>query len=177
MRYATKSLALAEQLGDRLTQALILNNVGSIYSNLNDIANAEHSLKQAKAIFEQINFKQGYASCLNNLGTVFRNLKKYDSAEFYFQKSARIRIEIEDESGLAINYENLGDLSSDLGDNKKALEYYQKSLHIAETKSLFVEVVNVSLKTGKLLMFFNKKEEAHKVLDRALRIAKEKKTI
>ncbi len=123
---------------DRLSD--VYNNIGLVYTTIENNTYALQYLKKTYKIKKQINDKYNEALSLLNIGVIYINTKQYDSAGFYINKAVptfEYLLKTEDSvkafRGMAYAYNNLGIIYQYSEDYNKTLDYYKKSL-----KYLFV---------------------------------------
>ncbi|MBW8051585.1 MAG: tetratricopeptide repeat protein [Cytophagales bacterium] len=134
----TKSLEIAEQLGDRSGIASSYSNIGIIYTDQGDYPLALENHFRSLEIREQIGDKLGIDISYTNIGDVYLKQGKYKKAEQYYYMSTKIAAQIGDMEGLMVNYEGLSKaLGRGLGEWHKANEYYM--LYTTVKDSLFNE--------------------------------------
>ncbi|NEO71930.1 CHAT domain-containing protein [Moorena sp. SIO3H5] len=108
INYYQHSIVIGRKIGDRLIQAMSLDNLGSLSGNLGDYKIAIDYHQQSLDIFREIGHRNGEASSLDNLGNAYRNLGEYFKAIDYHQQSLAIDREIGDRKGEATSLNNLG---------------------------------------------------------------------
>mgnify|MGYP001179609335 CR=1 FL=1 len=69
--YGMKALRLAETLGDRLRQARLLNILGNIFAESNDLDAALHMGERALQLFREMGMANGESVALNNLSLTY----------------------------------------------------------------------------------------------------------
>jgi CHAT domain-containing protein len=108
IEYHQESLAIAREIGDRGSEANILNSLGVVYGSLGqDLKEIEYH-QQSLAIKREIGDRSGEASSLDNLGVVYGSLGQYSKAIDYHEQSLAIKREIGDRDGEANALNNLG---------------------------------------------------------------------
>jgi tetratricopeptide (TPR) repeat protein/serine phosphatase RsbU (regulator of sigma subunit) len=134
LEYFHLSLAIQEEIEDKLGIASSLNNIGSIYKDQGDISKGLEYLHKSLKLREEIGDKSVIASSLNNIGHIYQVQGDVHKAFEYYHKSIKIREEIEDKLGVAECLNNIAAIFHDQGYVLKALEYSHKSLVIREEK-------------------------------------------
>ena len=119
--YHTRSLEIAEELGDKSGMGSSLNNIGLVHSNKGDLDKALDYYERSLAIKEELGDKRDGIS-LTNIGLVHHDKGNYDKALDYYERSHAIREEIGDKTGIGIALNNIGFVNSDKGNYEKALE-------------------------------------------------------
>ena len=132
LEYFQKSLAIKEELGDKMGIAKNLNNIGLIYMNQGNTPRALEYFQKSQAIKEELGDKKGIAVILNNIGLIYHDQGNYPRALEYYQKSQAIKEELGDKKGIAGGLVNIGIIYYSQGNYPRALEDYQKSLTIFE---------------------------------------------
>jgi CHAT domain-containing protein/tetratricopeptide (TPR) repeat protein len=110
------------------------NNLGHIYNQTGDIAQAEKYFRKTLEIREKI-LDPGdlrLASPLSNLGAVLITLSRYDEAEWLLTDAKNIYILKygDDYHELGHVYNNLGIIYSARGDYSKALNYHERAIQL-----------------------------------------------
>ncbi|MFH2142856.1 MAG: tetratricopeptide repeat protein [Bacteroidota bacterium] len=112
--------------------AMLLNNIGYIYSTRGEIPRALEYYNKSLTIRKELGDKLGIAESLNNMGVIYDDQGYVIKALEYYNKSVSLYLEIGNKDGLAYSYNNLGATYYIQGDIPKALEYYHKSLNMQE---------------------------------------------
>ena len=90
LEYFQKSLAIKEELGDKMGIAKNLNNIGLIYMNQGNTPRALEYLQKSQAIKEELGDKKGIAGGLVNIGIIYYSQGNYPRALEDYQKSLTI---------------------------------------------------------------------------------------
>jgi tetratricopeptide (TPR) repeat protein len=120
------------RLGDKIGEAVNLDNIGYIHTNRGEYARALEYFTRVLEIERMTGDKDGEANCLSNLGFVQGRLGRYNEALPYFMQSLTLRKEQGSTQGVAINLLNIGYIHSILGDYNEALQCYNRTLSIME---------------------------------------------
>ena len=112
--------------------ASTLNNIGFIYDNKGDMAQALNYYNQGLSLRESINDRLGASRSLINIGTVYQSEGDIDKALIYLNRALKIQEEFDDKVAMGYSLINLGLIISDQGNIPLALEYYHRSLKIRE---------------------------------------------
>ena len=94
VNYYVRSLAIREELGDKLGLGYSLNNIGNVHKNKGDYDKALDHLERSLAIRGEIGDKRGMGYSLGNIGGVHADKGDYNKAEEYLEKSLAIQKEI-----------------------------------------------------------------------------------
>ncbi len=126
--YYLQALDIAKKMGHSAALAIAYNNIGSIYHDKGDHANAlDHYIKSL-----EFNEPMQMGTTLNNIGTIYMNQENYSKALEYYLRSLDLKQENGDQSGVAITMSDIGGAYRELEDYPKSLDYYSQSLSIFE---------------------------------------------
>ncbi|HOZ14722.1 MAG TPA: tetratricopeptide repeat-containing sensor histidine kinase [Tenuifilaceae bacterium] len=127
-----RAASICNSIGNAQDEALINQQIASLYKNLQDLNRAlEYALKAVNINLSN-NITTGLANNYNFIGLLHKDLKNFDLAEEYFLKSLKIWQQEKNEEGLSNTYNNLGIVYDEKKDAQKALEYYSKSLELSK---------------------------------------------
>ncbi|BAZ08242.1 TPR domain protein [Calothrix sp. NIES-4071] len=124
-----EALLLFRQVGDKVSEATTLNDIGMAYNNLGDYEQALNYYEQALTL-RRLYDKKNEAVTLDEIGTVHNSLGKKQEALNYFNQSLELSQKWRDEKLQAITVNNIGVIYDDLGDYEQALKYYEQSLDL-----------------------------------------------
>ncbi|MEG3896329.1 tetratricopeptide repeat protein [Microcoleus sp. SVA1_B6] len=123
-----EALKLYRKAGDREKEAVTLNSIGLVYSELGEQQKALQYLNQSLPLSQAVGDRSQAAITLNSIGLVYSKLGEPQKALQYFNQSLPLGRAVGDRSGEAITLSNIGKVYSDLGEKQTALEYYNQSL-------------------------------------------------
>ena len=123
--YYQKSLKMREELGDKRAIANILNNIGVIYDDADDLDKALQYYSKALKLRQEISNKQGICSSLNAVGGIYRKQGHYSIAEQNTLQSLALAREIGYPKEISDAAETLFQIYRDQNNGMKALEYYR----------------------------------------------------
>lgn len=123
--YYSKSLKMREELGDKRAIANVLNNMGVICDDFDDLDKALEYYTKALKLRQEISDKQGICSSLNALGGIYRKQERYKLAEKDVLQSLALAREIGYPKEISDAAETLFQIYRDQKDGMKALEYYR----------------------------------------------------
>ncbi len=127
-----RAASICNSIGNAQDEALINQQIASLYKNLQDLNRSlEYALKAVNINLSN-NITSGLANNYNFIGLLHKDLKNFDLAEEYFLKSLKIWQQEKNEEGLSNTYNNLGIVYDEKKDAQKALEYYSKSLELSK---------------------------------------------
>jgi class 3 adenylate cyclase len=124
----SKSLAFAEETGDRGDAAKVLNNMGVVYWYLSDFPKAIEHYYKALQIHEAMGNKAEMANSLSNIGLVYNSQEDFPKALEYILKGNELDEELGNKPGIASNLGNIGQIYAQMENFPKALEYDSSAL-------------------------------------------------
>jgi tetratricopeptide (TPR) repeat protein len=125
-------LSLLDRVESKEYKAEVFYQLGMLYDNKQDFAEALQWYQKSADIFEEIGNKKGLASTYNALGIMYSNRSDYAESIRWCKRSAKIREEIGDRKGMASTYYQLGITYDALQDYASAFRWYEKSAAIFE---------------------------------------------
>ncbi len=147
-------------------------NIGSCYSSLFHLEQAQLFYEYAREIWERSDNRPQLAYLYNNFGCLYGRKKELDKAREYFQKALDIRIELENKNGIASTLGNLGNLHEDLDDNESALGFYIRSLELYEEIGNRRGIAYMSSCVGGIYTALGRLDEAESLITRGLSITR-----
>ncbi len=125
-----ESLAIYQELGDRLGISTALLQLGTITHDQGDYASARSLYEQSLAMKRELGDRLGTAMLLNNLGIVAQQQGDHTEAKSLFEQSLLIKRELGDNLGVAISLYYLARVACQQADYLKARTLCQESLVI-----------------------------------------------
>lgn len=162
IKYAKKSIALAEQADYNKGLANAHRYLGNVYEVMADYPKALHHAQISLEIAHEIGFKPAEAASLSNMGSIYERLNDYKKALEYQKKSLALCIELEHKEGTAMVYGNMGNIYTSIGALTQAIEYYEKCLAMNEELN---NAFGIGLSLGNLGNIYLKKREYEKAID------------
>ena len=126
-----EALKLYRETGDRASEAIVLNNIGLVYSEFGEKQKAREYYSQSLPLSRAAGSRAQEAITLNNMGLVYSELGEKLKALEYYSQSLPLSRATGDRSGEAVTLNNIGLVYSDLGEKQKAREYYSQSLPLS----------------------------------------------
>ncbi len=120
------ALDSARQVGNRLGEAWILNNLGEALGITGD-SEAIGCLEQALAIRRETGDRTGEAQAANNLADAYRSLGRTEEALDLLRRALDLNREVGYRFGEGIALVNLGDVLLNLNRPEEAIEYLQQA--------------------------------------------------
>ncbi|MBC8044156.1 MAG: tetratricopeptide repeat protein [Rhizobacter sp.] len=116
-----RSLRLAEQQGNRITEAATLNNIGEIYEQLGDKGSALRYFLRSVKLKASLGSKHAEAYSLFNIARLYESLGDDASARGYYERSFKLREDARDKIGLIETRLALGEWFLRAGDLSESL--------------------------------------------------------
>jgi tetratricopeptide (TPR) repeat protein len=132
LRYFYDCQELLGKTGDRQTEVYLVNNIGSVYSELKKYKEALKYFESGYEMAEEIKDIEMMGMILTNIGIVHYNQGNYETSTEYFQKSIDIAVKIEGGQILWEAYMEIARAYEKQNKFKEAKEYYEGSIGIIE---------------------------------------------
>jgi len=116
-----RQLRISEELGDRLSIANAIGNMGLLYYRRGEYDRALESYERQLCISEEVGDRNGIARAIGNVGGVYGDRGEYDRALQNVERQLRISEELGDRVGTARAIGNMGVVYYRLGDYDRAL--------------------------------------------------------
>lgn len=128
VHYCNQAMKLAEGMGDRHSQGLLLIELGriNILHRHEDIA--RRFINEALSIFRNLHEPEGIAHAYDQLGLLDGQRQDISAATKEFNRSMEFYRDSHDSSGILEAYNGLGKAYEEKGDVEKALTYYLSTL-------------------------------------------------
>lgn len=127
-----KAIEIKKKYLDSVGVAITLENLGSIYIELDDYEKGKSYLKEALAIAENQKINKWNGGNFANLGNLHTRIGNYPKALTYHLKALEIRKKSPSRERQARSFFKVGDLYFKLKNYKKAQKYLNESLKISE---------------------------------------------
>jgi len=175
--YLTRSLALKMQFDDgkggSQDIARTLNNIGNLFEEQADYAQAIHHYEQARALLDRSGGGPSLASAYSNIGHAYASMGRDDQAREYYLRAMPIAIATGDRAREATLLYLFGTLSRNAGRLDEADGYQQKSLAIRESTGEPIPLAESFTELARLAHSAGRYEQARAYADRAITIATE----
>ncbi len=123
-----EALLFYRATGDRVGEAITLNDLSGVYFALGEKQKALEYLSQALPLRRAVGDRQGEAATLNNIGRVYDDLGEKQKALEYYSQALPLSRAVGDRQGEAATLVSIGFVYAALGEQQKALEYYSQAL-------------------------------------------------
>jgi CHAT domain-containing protein/Tfp pilus assembly protein PilF len=164
-------LKAAQAKGDHHTEAVALNDLGTIYGDLGEPKKALEFYNQALPILRSLRprDRKNEATTLNNIGKTYDDLRDEKKALKFFEQALEIYENESDQRGVAVTYSNIGMASYHLGEKQEALNSLGQSLALALGANAYDVAGKTLINLGaiyedlgdyqKALVFYNKAQQ------------------
>lgn len=167
IEWQISAIKTKEQLGDTISLATSLNNVGSFFVKIKKFDDANRYLIRAFRMLKGTTKLAGFSAL--NLGVCFKMTGQYDSAILYYGKALDIYKKLGLESNIGKVYSNLGGVYEAKNNLPKALEFMLKALEVSKKQKNDFETALRNRNVANVYLLQNKPQlakpyifEAHK---------------
>ncbi|HTA82303.1 MAG TPA: tetratricopeptide repeat protein [Bacteroidia bacterium] len=122
----------SKYLHDSNAMGILDIDIGNVYNDKLDSANAMKYYRESLAIFKQKKEERYIAQALENIGNVYLKNNDYKKAEVYELKCMEEMIKVGDKANTALCYSNVADFYNRTKQYDKSLDYYNKGLALQE---------------------------------------------
>jgi tetratricopeptide (TPR) repeat protein len=126
-----RSLELRIRLGDRLGEAIALNNVGGAHHRLGEHTQAIRHLEEAMRIREELGDELGVGQANLNIGCILADQHKLAEAEAYLLRALAITDALGNRQLYIRCLNTLGDAYAGLGRTREAKAHLYRSLELS----------------------------------------------
>ena len=168
-----KALRIFERTNSNEGISKVYNNLGNVYADIGDFETALDFYQKGQVIDRESQNTVGLAISSNNIGMILRDLGRLDSALEYHQLSLSIADSFGIAQGVAINLTNIGVIYDLQGKRAKAIDAITRSIDICENQNYPGILVEALGALSEVYLNNNDLNEAEKLLNRALNLAKE----
>ena len=145
-----ESLKLREELKDSVAIASSLNNIGLVYQQVDNTAEAIVYFNRALEYKYKLGDKSAIVISLNNLGSTLLKTKKFKESEKLFKKALTITSDGQNIENLALTLSNLGRYFYKEMQYDSALVYAENSLLLRQKMEEKFGIAEQHLEVGKI---------------------------
>jgi serine phosphatase RsbU (regulator of sigma subunit) len=175
LEYAQKALEKVRMIRFNEGEAEIQSLLGIIYSRLPDYDRALNAYNESLKIRVKTRDKNAVASSHNRIGRIYSLKKDYDKALENYRMSLKIREELNLSSALPWTYLGIASTYEEMDDLENAKKYYGKNIEegcgAVDKRCRLQSMAGM----GRVLLRMKQAEEAHRLLDDSMILAKELK--
>jgi tetratricopeptide (TPR) repeat protein len=132
IKYATRSLEIADRLGDESLAAPSVNLIGRVYWNQTDFVRASQMLERSVGQMTRLGNKTEAATAAGGAGFAFGCMGEFERALHYADRGVELAREARDPSAEAAAWQNRAFILEHRGDLTRALGEYAEARRIAE---------------------------------------------
>ena len=125
------ALRLYEELGDSVTVASCLMNIGNSYRELKKYDESLEYYQRSLVTYENSGYEAGTAMAYGNMGFIYKVYGDYDKALEYYHKSLAVNEKNNYRDDARIDLNNIGIVYMERGEYDTALKYFNHALDIA----------------------------------------------
>jgi CHAT domain-containing protein len=130
LQFFDLALNSSREVGDKQSQAVILSNIGTIYTRIGQYSEAIDYFNQSLNIGKELRNANAVAISVSNLGAIYTSIGQYQKALELHQQALKTQREIGDRLGESLSLGNIGLIYTSLGQYPQALDNLQFSLSI-----------------------------------------------
>ena len=164
----TECLAISKQLNDRYNQAVLLNNLGTIYHIWKDYPQAQNYYQKSLELCRELGDQDGVALALNNLGELATVQGNFPEAIQYSEEALQIAEQIQENWTVIICLNSLGEIYREMDQLEASSTYLLKALQLALDINEINLVARVSVNTARVYQRFGDHPNATALLQAAL---------
>jgi len=146
LEYYERAYALIENSKDAKMRIRVLNNLGTVNTDLSRYPEALAKFNLSLKLAEQISDAETLGFILNNVGIVYYALADYETSTQYFQKSVDLGLKVDSGRILWEAFLDLANSTKKLGRTDEALANYRSSIAVIENvrSSIGIEELKAS---------------------------------
>lgn len=168
-----KALDLYHQSKSTSEIASIYNNLGLVFTALNNFDEAISAYLKALEIYKKHPYDIGESNTYNNLGIVHKYMKKYRQAINFYKKDLKIALRTNNKRNLARSYNNLAATYIQVKNFPHALEAIKKSIIFHKELKNDNGLVFNYLISGHIYFELKEIKKSIAMLDKAQKLAKQ----
>jgi len=159
---------IAENHGDTLSMAKLLNALGVTYYYQSHFTEAIGYYQDALSLAELITYQEGISYSLNNLGVIYRQRRNFKKAMEIYESSLIIKAQEKDTIGIINSRYNLGLLHSYNNDFEKSLLEFSLAERLVESQRQGPNLAEIKIGQGMALYNLEQFEGAKKYFEEGL---------
>lgn len=166
-----KALELAEKIGDRLQKGIILNNLGSLYFDIEQYSSAQTYYDSAYQIMLQANNVKWLSKITGNYAGVLFMKGETDQSIELLKASIAYGLQAKSYISVAGAYGNLAMVLSSTNKEEDALAIFEKGIQMLDSVGDKRGVCIVQQRLGELLSSLGEFEKAESLLYKTLQLS------
>jgi len=141
LEFLNRTVAFAEQIGDRARLAQCLYDLSFVYSELSQENEAIEKANQALDLYRKLNDRQNEGRCLFRLAQIMLRIGEWDTANSYLSKAYEIATQHDNQTHTHSVLVKLGELRERQGNLVEALAHKTRALAMAQESGSQSEIV------------------------------------
>ena len=130
--YFKDCFKLTKKTGDKIGEVYVLNNIGTVHTDLRNYHKALKYFQSGYKKAEEIQDVEAIGMILNNMGIVHYNQGNYEKSTEYYQKAIDLALGIAGKQILWEAYLEIAKAYEKQSKSMKALDYYKESIDVIE---------------------------------------------
>lgn len=167
--YSTRAVEIKLALGDSVSAAGTMGNIGLVYHNINNPKKAMEYFRNALAIIGKENRRA--RGIFNNIGITYMKMDKYDSARIYLRKAVKGLDLDRNLRKVSTTYGNIGETFYHEGNYDSASIYATKSFEIKQSFGENLTLTYPAISLAKIHIELKQYKKAKEYAQLALNIA------
>lgn len=163
-----EALKISEQINDRYHQAILLNNLGTVYHIWRNYAQARIYYLKSLAICRDIGDQDGIALALNNLGEIAIYQQDYTTALDYTEKALAIARQIDEKWTIIVCLNSLGQICCATNALEESKGHFIAAMQQAHQINAMDLLVRVSVYAARTWQLSGEVDQAQAMLQAAL---------
>ncbi len=169
--YNLKSLNLAEKKGLKSDYPVILNNLATLYMDLDDNDEALKYYNQCIEINKELDKKKSLVTNYSNVSLIYSKKSDFNNALKYANQSVALSEELNDERLISNAYSRIGSLYENKDSVDLALNFYKKSYDLRTKNNITKGIAMISVKISNIYLNKNQINLAKQYANQSYQIA------
>jgi sensor histidine kinase YesM/lipopolysaccharide biosynthesis regulator YciM len=170
LEYFNKSLEIAKSEKDPAKEAVIMSNMGSVYSQMGDLNKAIATYQRGIDIYDSLGTPQKSLSSISNIALVYTRQDRYAEALASFQKCLTAYRQGGNKVFGSTVLLNMGMIYISMEEYDKALPHIQESLEISKELGNEAAIAKNTINLGSIYQAKNDKDKALQMFKEALNL-------
>ncbi len=125
------ALQIAKEMQDMKEMAVVLSNIGNVYSTLGDLDKALKIYTSSLKVMENVRFKFGIATLLSSIGNVYFKKGELKKALEYYKSSLEMSEKIDQKGIMSAVLNNIGSILYLMDKLDEAMDTYVRCLKLS----------------------------------------------
>lgn len=143
------AIRVAEESGDKLSKAKLLNTIGVAHYYGGNFHDAVLYYERGFRLSDSLAYREGMSYALNNMAVIYRLQRRYEQALNLYRKSLQIKTAEKDTAGIIASYYNKGLAFSYLDRHEESLTALTEAARLAEQyEGMVSDAPNITIGLG-----------------------------